>query len=266
MGENGAGKSTLIKILAGAQSADRGQILIDGEPVDLATPAEARRAGVAVIYQELNLIPALSVRENLFLGREATRGGMLRAADERRAARELFARLNIAIDPEIRCGALTIAQQQLVEIAKAIALSARIIVMDEPTAALTSRESERLFTIIDDLRRRGAGIIYVSHRMDEVFRVADRITVMRDGSWVETRPTREMSRERLIELMVGRKLENEFPKERASIGEEMLRVTDLRREPAVRRSFVHGSPGRGAGHHGAGGGGANGSGATGLWR
>ena len=234
MGENGAGKSTLIKILAGAQAADAGKILINGQTANLQTPADARRAGVAVIYQELNLIPTLSVRENLFLGRELTRAGFLQISAERRAARELFGRLNVAIDPEARCGDLTVAQQQLVEIAKAISLEARIIVMDEPTAALTSREAQRLFEIIDGLRRRGAGVVYVSHRMDEVFRVADRITVMRDGAYVATRLAHELSREKLIEMMVGRKIENEFPKERIQAGEVLLSVRDLRREPVVR--------------------------------
>ncbi len=233
MGENGAGKSTLIKILAGAQLADAGEIWIDGRRHVLKSPLDARRAGIAVIYQELNLVPTLTVRENLFLGREKTTAGWLRPREERRAAAVLFDRLGVRIDPDIQCGALSVAQRQLVEIARAISLEAKIVVMDEPTAALTSGEAERLFAVIGDLRRRGCGVVYVSHRIDEVFRISDRITVMRDGAHIETRPTRDLSRQRLIELMVGRTLENEFPKEHTPPGEEVLRLEGLRRAPAV---------------------------------
>ena len=153
---------------------------------------------------------------------------------EHRQAMELFGRLNVHIDPESRCSDLTVAQQQAVEIAKAISLDARILVMDEPTASLTSQEAEKLFQLIGELKRRGIGIIYVSHRMEEIFRLADRVTVMRDGQYVATRPVVDLNRQLLIEMMVGRKLENEFPKERATIGEERLSVKDLRRSPAVK--------------------------------
>jgi ABC-type sugar transport system ATPase subunit len=234
MGENGAGKSTLIRVLAGAHRPDAGVILIDNQPARIHSPRDAEKLGISVIYQEFNLVPTLSARENLFLGREQTRASFLSASSEHRQALDLFGRLNVHIDPESRISTLTIAQQQAVEIAKAISLDARILVMDEPTASLTTQEAEKLFVLINELKRRGIGIIYVSHRMEEIFRLADRVTVMRDGQYIATRPTRELNRQALIEMMVGRKLENEFPKERATIGEERLTVTNLRRGSAVK--------------------------------
>src|SRR2546423_1409110 len=232
MGENGAGKSTLIRILAGAHRPDAGAIHIGGTLARIHSPRDAERLGISVIYQEFNLVPTLSARENLFLGREKMRGPFLTPAREHREALELFSRLKVDIDPESRISELTVAQQQAVEIAKAISLDARILVMDEPTAALTSQETERLFQLIDELKRRGIGIVYVSHRMEEIFRLADRVTVMRDGQYVATRPARDLTRATLIEMMVGRKLENEFPKVKATIGEERLVVRDLRRGSA----------------------------------
>ncbi|HEV8606814.1 MAG TPA: sugar ABC transporter ATP-binding protein [Tepidisphaeraceae bacterium] len=232
MGENGAGKSTLIRVLAGAHRPDAGTISIAGQPVRINSPRDAEKLGISVIYQEFNLVPTLSARENLFLGRE--KGPFLSPGSEHRQSLELFGRLNVYIDPEARCSDLTVAQQQAIEIAKAISLDARILVMDEPTASLTSQETEKLFQLIRELKRRGIGIIYVSHRMEEIFRLADRVTVMRDGQYVATRPTQELNRQMLIEMMVGRKLENEFPKEPATIGEDRLVVNDLRRSPAVK--------------------------------
>jgi len=234
MGENGAGKSTLIRVLAGAHRPDAGTIFIDGQPARITSPRDAENLGISVIYQEFNLVPTLSARENLFLGREHTRASFLSARREHREATALFQRLNVAIDPETRCSDLTVAQQQAVEIAKAISLDARILVMDEPTASLTSQEAEKLFQLIGELKRRGIGIIYVSHRMEEIFRLADRVTVMRDGQHIATKPIGDLNRQLLIEMMVGRKLENEFPKERAPIGDERLVVTDLRRGSAVK--------------------------------
>src|SRR3954469_9060547 len=189
MGENGAGKSTLIRVLAGAHRPDAGSILINGQSAPIPSPRDAERLGISVIYQEFNLVPTLSARENLFLGRESTRGPFLSASSEHRQALELFSRLNVPIDPESRISDLTIAQQQAVEIAKAISLDARILVMDEPTASLTSQEAEKLFVLIAELKRRRIGIIYVSHRMEEIFRLADRVTVMRDGQYIATKPT-----------------------------------------------------------------------------
>ena len=234
LGENGAGKSTLIKVLGGAYRPDGGTIRIDGQGVAIARPTDAQRAGVAIIYQEFNLVPHLSARENIFLGREDTRGGFVRRRQEHRRARDLFARIGVEIDPETPCAHLTVAQQQVVEIAKALAADARIIVMDEPSAALTLQEVERLFEIIGDLKRQGMGVIYISHRLEEVFRVADRVMVMRDGGHVATRPVGELTRQGMIEMMVGRKIENEFPKQRVRRGAERLRVEGLKRGDRVR--------------------------------
>ncbi len=211
LGENGAGKSTLIKILAGAHQPDAGTIRLCGEEVRFHSPAQAEAAGVSVIYQEFNLVPGLTARENLFLGRERTRLGFFSHKAEYRAARELFGRMNVPIDPETRCAELSVAQQQVVEIAKALAMDARLIIMDEPTAALTDQEVATLFAIIRDLKSRGIGVLYVSHRLDEVFEICDRATVMRDGRYIATRPVADLSRRELIEMMVGRDLESEFP-------------------------------------------------------
>ena len=234
VGENGAGKSTLIKVLSGAHHADAGAIRIDGRGVTIATPADSQRAGVGVIYQEFNLVPAMSVRENIFLGQERTKAGFVRADEERRLADELFDRIGVAVDPDALCRDLSVAQQQVVEIAKALSLNARILVMDEPSATLTSQEVERLFAIIADLRTEGIGIVYITHRLDEVFRIADRVMVLRDGRHVDTRDIGAVNRDGLIEMMVGRKLENEFPARTASIGPDRLVVRGLSRGRKVR--------------------------------
>ena len=234
VGENGAGKSTLIKILSGAHRPDAGTIAIDGAPVSIQNPLDSQAQGIAVIYQEFNLVPTLSARENIFLGQEKGRGGLLSVADEHRKALELFARLDTPINPSTLCRDLSVAQQQIVEIAKALSRKTRILVMDEPTAALSGHEVEKLFAIIDDLRREGLGIIYVSHRLDEIFRMCDRVTVMRDGHYITTEPIGSLSRQRIIELMVGRKLENEFPKRESHPGAMRLEVRGLSRGSAVR--------------------------------
>ena len=234
LGENGAGKSTLMKILGGALRTDAGSISIAGQEMHFHRPHDSRRAGIAVIYQEFNLVPALTASENIFLGQERSRAGFIYRRDERQRARELFQRLGVTIDLDTPCGRLSTAQQQLVEIAKALAFEARIIVMDEPSAALTSHEVERLFEIIRDLRRRGIGVIYVSHRLEEIFRIADRVTVLRDGANVGARSISDITRSQMIELMVGRELKDEFPKRQAVIGAPRLKVTGLRRGKAVR--------------------------------
>ena len=234
VGENGAGKSTLIKVLAGAHTADTGEVLIGGSRCDIASPALAQQAGISIIYQEFNLIPDLTVRENIFLGRERTRGGFISAAAEVRQARELFARIGIQLDPETRCRDLTIAQQQIVEIAKALSLKAKIIVMDEPSATLSQQEVEHLFAVIRDLKAQGMGIIYISHRLEEVFAVADRVMVLRDGAHVGTHRVKETSRQALIEMMVGRSLEAEFPQRVSKRGPERLRAEGLARGRMVR--------------------------------
>ena len=227
VGENGAGKSTLIKVLTGVHQADSGVIRLSGREVKLRTPNDALRAGIAAIYQEFTLVKALPVRANLFLGRERARRGFIDAQHERLRSHEVFELLGVDIDPEMLVSHLNVAQQQLVEIARALLAQATIIVMDEPTAALTPREVERLFEVLRDLTARGMSIIFVSHRLDEVFAVADRITVMRDGATVTTRPAHEITRRQLIEHMVGRAIEDEFPKTPAARGNDVLEVRHL---------------------------------------
>lgn len=234
VGENGAGKSTLIKTMGGAHRPDAGRMEVDGVPLVDATPQSAQRAGIGIIYQELNLAPAMRVRDNIFLGHERSLLGWIRAAEETRRARELFDSIGVDVDPDALCRNLSIAEQQVVEIAKALSLDAKIIVMDEPTAALTPREVERLLAVVRELKSRGIGIIYVSHRLNEVLEIADRVTVLRDGATVGERPIEEMTREQMIEMMVGRKLEDEFPPRDVEIGEPRLVVEGLTREPSVR--------------------------------
>ena len=234
LGENGAGKSTLIKVLGGAHRADAGVLEVDGAEVSFGSPQEARAAGIAVIHQEFNLVPGLTAAENIFLGQEATRAGFVARGEERRRAADLFHRLGVAIDLDVPCSQLTTAQQQLVEIARALARDTRIVVMDEPTAALTAGEVSRLFEIIRDLRSRGIAIIYVSHRLDEIFALADRVVVLRDGRNVGTRPLEGLGRNELIEMMVGRELADEYPRRTATPGPVRLVVSGLCRGKAVR--------------------------------
>ncbi len=233
VGENGAGKSTLIKVLGGAHRPDQGRIVLDGQEVSFRSPSAAQQAGVSIIYQEFNLIPDLTVRENLFLGRERTHFGFVQASREHQEAQQLFQKLGLPIDPSARCRQLTVAQQQTVEIAKALSIQARIVVMDEPTAALTTQEVKCLFAVIAELKKRGLGIIYISHRLDEVFAVADRVLVLRDGQHVGTDRVKDLTRARLIEMMVGRSLDSEFPKQAAPRGPERLRLVDLCRGERV---------------------------------
>ena len=234
LGENGAGKSTLIKVLAGAVRPDRGSIEIDGKAVAIRDPLDARRAGIAVIYQEFNLVATLPVVDNLFLGQEKTRFGWLRRSEEAAAADALFARLGVAIDPWTLCRNLSVAQQQIVEIARALSRAARILVMDEPTATLTPPEVEKLFAVIRELKAHGIGVIYISHRLDEIDAIADRVMVLRDGELVGVKPKSEVGREALIEMMVGRRLDQEFPARRTQIGGACLAVEHLSRGSKVR--------------------------------
>ncbi len=233
LGENGAGKSTLMKILGGALHPDAGAIAVAGREAHFSSPHAARAAGIAVIHQEFNLIPALSAVENIFLGQEIARRGFIARAEERRRAVGLFERLGVKFDLDTPCRRLTTAQQQLVEIARALACEARIIVMDEPTAALTAHEVERLFTIIGDLKARGIGVIYISHRLEEIGRIADRVSVLRDGANVGDRRAQEVTRAQIIEMMVGRELKDEYPRRSVNIGGLLLGVRGLRRMPAV---------------------------------
>jgi ribose transport system ATP-binding protein len=235
MGENGAGKSTLMKVLSGVHQPDAGEILVDGVARHFHRPAESQQAGISVIYQELDLIPQLTVAENLFLGREKThRFGFLDSRDEAQETRTQLAKLGVELDPHAKVATLSVAEQQFVEIAKALAVDARIVVMDEPTAALSQREVSRLFEIIDGLKAQGIGVVYISHRMAEVDRVADRVTVLRDGAYIGDLEAEHLDRDKIIHMMVGRSLDVEFPKQKAALGEVILEVKNLHRPPKVR--------------------------------
>ncbi|KAA9157174.1 sugar ABC transporter ATP-binding protein [Amycolatopsis acidicola] len=231
LGENGAGKSTLMKVLSGEVAADHGEITIDGEPVRFSGPADAQRAGIAMIHQELDLVPALSVAENVFLGREPkTRFGTLDRRRMRRETAALLARAGVEFDPRRPVGELRTGEQQLVVIVKALALDARILIMDEPTSALSAPEVERLFGVIAELRRAGAGIVYISHRMAEIGRIADRATVLRNGEVVAEFAARELTAAQASEAMVGRPVHLMFRTADGSAsqqGRELLRVEDL---------------------------------------
>ncbi len=228
IGENGAGKSTLVKIIGGLYRRDDGEFLLDGESVDFHSTREAKAAGIAVIYQEPTLFPDLSVAENMFVGRQPyTRFGTLDRGKMRRETRELTTRLGVPIDPDREARGLSIADQQVVEIAKSISVGAKVIIMDEPTAALSGVEVDRLMGIARQLRDEGKGIIFISHRFDEVFALCDTITVMRDGSYVATSATADVTEDEIIKQMVGRSVENLFPKEEAVIGDPVLEVENL---------------------------------------
>lgn len=228
MGENGAGKSTLMKILSGVYQADAGDILIDGKAAPIRNTVEAERAGIAIIHQELNLIPQLSVMENMFLGREPSRFGVVDSTAMRKQARKWLDMVGAErIDPQTEAGRLSIGQQQLVEIAKALSLDARVLVMDEPTAALTHREIETLFEIMLALKARGVALVYVSHRMEEIFRICDKVSVLRDGKFVGERAVKETSFDEVVRLMVGREIGERFPKRAHTPGEVRFEVKDL---------------------------------------
>jgi rhamnose transport system ATP-binding protein len=228
LGENGAGKSTLVKILGGVHRADSGTLLIDGQPADFSGPSDAQSAGVAIIYQEPSLFPDLTVAENIFIGRQPQgRGRSIdRGAMERDAA-EIFASLGVALSPSRLARALSVADQQIVEIAKALSFNARVLVMDEPTAALTTVEVQRLFDVIKTLRERGAAVLFISHRLEEAFACCQRVTIMRDGRFVRTAPIKDVTIDDIIRSMVGRDLDALFPKTETRPGEVILEVQNL---------------------------------------
>lgn len=227
MGENGAGKSTLMKALAGVHRFDGGVIKIQGKPADIYSPSDARSLGVAMIQQELSPVEELSVAENIFLGREPVKMGFVDYKQLYRQTEKLLDSLNLNMNPRTKMKALPMAEQQMVEIAKAISQNAHIVIMDEPTSSITNREVDSLFRMIADMKARGTGIIYISHKMDEIFRVADEITVLRDGGNVGTWKKGEIDTEQLICSMVGRELKSQFPKVEVPIGEPILKVRNL---------------------------------------
>ncbi|MFV9668237.1 sugar ABC transporter ATP-binding protein [Pantoea sp. ARC607] len=227
MGENGAGKSTLMKCLIGMYRPDKGTIKIKGEPVQFQDTMDALRSGISMIHQELNLVPYMTVAENIWLGREPMKFGFVDHARLNQVTQELLNRLNIRLKAERMVGELSIASQQMVEIAKAVSWDSDIVIMDEPTSALTETEVAHLFTIIRDLREQGKAIIYISHKMDEIFTITDEVSIFRDGSWIASDQTAKYTRQSLITQMVGRELTQLFPKFNSAIGEEVLTVRNL---------------------------------------
>ncbi|BCH25547.1 sugar ABC transporter ATP-binding protein [Mesorhizobium sp. L-8-3] len=239
MGENGAGKSTLMKILAGIYARDEGEILLDGEPVEIGSPRQAQDLGIGIIHQELNLMPDLTAAQNIFIGREPRKwpGFLLDETKLNAQAAEIFAAMHLRLDPRTPVGRLTIARQQMVEIAKALSHRSRVLVMDEPTAALNDAEINELFAIIGKLKAEGVGIIYISHKMDELKRIADRVTVMRDGEYIGTMPAKSTPVDKIISMMVGRALSDDraaAPAHADADAEIMLEVSGLNRGSEIR--------------------------------
>lgn len=239
LGENGAGKSTLMKILSGVYTKDEGKIILEGEEVDITSPRDATSKGIAIIHQELNLVPYLTVYENIFLGREikSPYGGLYKK-EMIKQSREILERLKVNISPTTTVNYLSIAQQQMVEIAKALSLNAKIIIMDEPTDTLTDNEVSSLFEIIRELKKQGKGLVYISHRIKEVFEVCDKLTVLRDGQFVGERNVSEVDEGEIIRLMVGRTLDEQFPYIKTDYDEEVLKVENLNNEYVKDLSFT----------------------------
>jgi ribose transport system ATP-binding protein len=233
-GENGAGKSTLINIVAGALRPDAGEVLLRGQPAALRSVHDARQRGISAVFQEFSLVPDLTVEENLFLGAEPMAGPFVNAPTVHRRAEETLARLGFALDPRARVNRLSRGEQQMVEIAKALRSNLSLLILDEPTAALTDREAQRLFELMRECKQQGVGIIYITHRMREIHQVGDRITVLRDGRRVATLAARDASDEKLVELMTGRKIEAFFPHVVQRPGDLLLSVNGLTTGPLVR--------------------------------
>lgn len=231
MGENGAGKSTLMKILTGIYARDTGEVKVRGKLVDFKNPKEAEHAGIAVIHQELNILPDLTVAENLFLGNEKTFGksGILKTKEMNKKAKVILGELGLDVDVKTVARELSVGKQQIIEIAKAMSSNAEVIVMDEPTAALTEREIVSLFETIRALQSNGVSFVYISHRMEEIFALCDRITILRDGNYVGVKEIKETSFDEIVQMMVGRELGERFPERNATIGDVKLTASGLTR-------------------------------------
>jgi ribose transport system ATP-binding protein len=234
VGENGAGKSTLVKILAGAYERNSGTIIVDGVNCPRITPKTARELGISIIYQELNLVRQLSVAENIFLGQEPVKGLRIDWNALYRNASLILGRMNLSVDPGSKIRDLGIAEQQMVEVAKALSQKSKIIIMDEPTAVLTEKEINNLFSIINQIKAEGISIIYISHRLEEFERIGDRMTVMRDGKTIDTLDVDKITIPELIKLMVGRELKEQYPAAHKKIGNCVLEVKNLNRKPALK--------------------------------
>lgn len=227
LGENGAGKSTLMKILSGVYTRDSGSMKIFGEPIDDMDPVKAQELGIAIIHQELNMCDHLTVAQNIFLGKELTKGGILSEEKMNEEARKVLGRLNMHIDPDTLVGDLSVSKQQMVEIAKALSTNAKILIMDEPTSALTSKEIDDLFAIINKLKSEGHGIVYISHRLEELEHIVDRVMILRDGQYIRSMDFKETNLAQIISYMVGREIKEKFPRIESEVGKKILEVKDL---------------------------------------
>ncbi|MBE6894666.1 MAG: sugar ABC transporter ATP-binding protein [Ruminococcaceae bacterium] len=228
MGENGAGKSTLMKILTGVYTKDAGTILVDGVEVNYKNPQEAEKAGIVFIYQEINSLFDLTVEENLFMGKEITKGfGICDKKAMREKAQEIMDKLGVSIPVDAVMGDLSVGQQQMVEICKALMVDAKVLIMDEPTAALTQSETEVLFEVMKGLVEKGVSIVYISHRMEEIFELCDRITILRDGSYIGTEYIKDITMDDVVKMMIGREIGERFPQRDVTVGEEVIRVENL---------------------------------------
>lgn len=235
MGENGAGKSTLMKILSGIYQPDSGTITFNGKEVTFSDVKDAEKHGISVIHQELNIIPSLSVMDNMFIGKELSYGhtGVLNSREMKKKTKEALGRLGVHIDPGVTAGDLSVGQQQMIEIAKALETEAQVIIMDEPTAALTDRETNVLFSVIHQLKAEGVSMIYISHRMEELFTVCDRVTVLRDGQFIGTEKVSDTTYNDIVKKMVGRELGEQFPERKAPTKIERIRVCGLRKKGVI---------------------------------
>ena len=228
MGENGAGKSTLMKILTGVYTRDAGTVIVDGKEVEYHNPQEAEKAGIVFIYQELNVMFDLTVEENLFMGKEITKGfGICDKKAMRKKAKEVLDMMGVDINPAAVMSELSVGQQQMIEICKALMVDAKVIIMDEPTAALTQSETDALFKVIHSLRKKGVSMVYISHRMEEIFELCDRITVLRDGSYIGTEEIKDIDMNDIVKMMIGREIGERFPARDVKLGKEVLKVEKL---------------------------------------
>ena len=228
MGENGAGKSTLMKILTGVYTKDAGQVIVDGKEVCYNNPQEAEKAGIVFIHQELNVLFDLTVEENMFLGKEIKKAfGICDRKAMRKRVQEILDMLGVDIDPSQRMDELSIGQQQMIEIAKALMVDAKVIIMDEPTAALTQSETEVLFEVVNSLRKKGVSIVYISHRMEEIFELCDRITILRDGTYIDTKRIADIDMNDIVKMMIGREIGERYPPRDAKIGDVAFEVKNL---------------------------------------
>ena len=235
MGENGAGKSTLMKILTGVYTRDAGTVTVDGQEVVYKSPQEAEKAGIVFIYQELNVLFDLTVEENLFMGKEITKAfGVCDKKAMRQKAQDIMDKMGVNIPVNAVMSDLSVGQQQMVEICKALMVNAKVLIMDEPTAALTESETEVLFEVIESLKKKGVSIVYISHRMEEIFRLCDRITILRDGQYVGTENIRDINMDGVVQMMIGREIGERYPQRDVTIGEEVIRVEGLTHEKLFR--------------------------------